>query len=228
MPVKNAKQNSKNRPIGRPGPNERKVGPEHLIRTTKLILRDTAPAKLTRAEIARRAGVTPGLVRYYFDDLTKLLTAVLDDLIEDFRREISEITATQATPKEKLRMRVVGLVRFLAMNPNFHQLFVEQVILGKGPLAANRRAEFSRAAFGNFESLIEDVRDSRDIDEQPDFRFLYIAFVGAAEHFTSGWPIFGGLFPDQRRTQKLVDAYADFLADSVLRAAGATDGGFAK
>ena len=47
---------------------EVEVGRQALIDAASALLRTTPPARITRAAIARFAGVDPGLIRYYFGD----------------------------------------------------------------------------------------------------------------------------------------------------------------
>lgn len=205
---------------GRPPPMENGAGRTRLIAATRELLRSVPPAKLTRQDVAAAAGVDPALVRYYFGSLSALLTEVLKEQIEELREVMAVLACEKGTPAERLKRRVAALVRFLAENPAYHQLFVEQIVYGEGEWAAASRARVTRIAFGEWTAILDDGRADGTLRDDFDGRLFYVAMLGACEFFVRGGPLFRELFPDGTGRADLLTAYSEFLADFALRGIG--------
>ncbi|MGE3932655.1 MAG: TetR/AcrR family transcriptional regulator [Rhodospirillaceae bacterium] len=205
---------------GRPTPMENGAGRTRLIAATRELLRTVPPPKLTRQDVAAAAGVDPALVRYYFGSLSALLTEALKEQIEELRVVMAALAREKGTPAERLRRRVAALVRFLAENPAYHQLFVEQIVYGEGEWAAASRARVTRIAFGEWTSILDDGRADGTLREDVDARLFYVAMLGACEFFVRGSPLFRELFPGGTGRADLLTAYSEFLADFALHGIG--------
>lgn len=211
-----AKRPAPAREPGRPAAQADAVGRNAIISATRMLLKSVAPSRLTRRDVATHAGVAPALIRYYFNDLPNLLTQVLELMMEDLRSHVASITSGPGTPIDKLKCRVTRLVKFLAENPAFHELFVERVIYGESDWAIETRREFSRIAFNQWNDLIDEGRAAGEIASDFDDRYLYILFIGASEFFTTGRPIFQLLFDEDLSAKSSVDAYAEFVAETIV------------
>jgi TetR/AcrR family transcriptional repressor of bet genes len=78
------------------------------VRRTQLIaaaissLHDHGYAETTVARIARRAGVSPGIVHHYFDGKDDLLFATMRHLLAELRSDTVDRLAAAATPRARL------------------------------------------------------------------------------------------------------------------------------
>src|SRR5262245_5780132 len=72
---------------GRPHKDKPAVGPEALIAATRELMKTKPPAQITRLDIARVAGVDPGLIRYYFGDKSELIVAATLQVGAELRRQ---------------------------------------------------------------------------------------------------------------------------------------------
>ncbi len=59
--------------------------------------------RTTVNQVARRAGISPGLVAHYFRDKPGLLAATMRHLAEELREELARRLAAARTPEERLR-----------------------------------------------------------------------------------------------------------------------------
>ena len=91
------------RSIGRPV-GKKSVGKEVIILRTVELLRITPPEKLSLTGVAKNAGVHLTLVKYYFQDRTRLLVDVARHLtIELGEKRVRAGEQAQLTPQERLR-----------------------------------------------------------------------------------------------------------------------------
>jgi TetR/AcrR family transcriptional repressor of bet genes len=78
------------------------------VRRTQLIaaaissLHDHGYAETTVARIARRAGVSPGIVHHYFDGKDDLLFATMRHLLAELRSDTVDRLSAAATPRARL------------------------------------------------------------------------------------------------------------------------------
>ncbi len=101
------------RPQGRPPRGGREIGRDHLIESTRGVMRARPKLDIQRREIAEHAGVTPALVSYYFPDKALLLEVAAQPVIEGYAADVRLILRSPTLPKDKLK-RLISL--FLAFN----------------------------------------------------------------------------------------------------------------
>lgn len=218
MAVRNVtKTASSPRGKGRPVDDLDKVGRQSILLATRELLLEAPYTKITRISVAKKAGIAPSLIRYYFEDLTALLTEILQIMMKELRHELAQISNRQLTAREKLALRVRYLVKFFTKNPAFHQMFVDLVINSDTDWAEKTRVDFTKTAFGEFSDLVDNAKKNQQVLESIDSRFLYILFIGSTEFFTSGKPIFQQLFKKGEWDSALIDKYADFLTALIFQ-----------
>src|SRR6478736_1881639 len=66
---------------GRPGPSQGVVGREAIIAAASQLLEKLPPHQVPNVVIARKAGVDPALVRYYFSNREDLLLEVIKHIL---------------------------------------------------------------------------------------------------------------------------------------------------
>jgi len=81
----------------------------------------------TARDIAARAGVNHGLIRYHFGNKQKLWQAAVDRAFEKLGEALQEIDAPDITDeRERFRRLLRSYVRFVASNPEFVCLMNEE------------------------------------------------------------------------------------------------------
>lgn len=163
-------------------PNERKnaVGPDLLLRAARELLAKLPPAQVTRAALARHAGVDPNLIRYYFKDRDSLLLSV----IEEIMNEESERVAAVGGPVERLRAQVRQLVDFHQRHPYFHRLLVEEIANLKSQRARQLMQRLNQMTVKLYGAIFREGAKDKSL-RALDPVLVHIAVVGACEFFMS-------------------------------------------
>ncbi len=106
------------------------VGREALIAATQELLRLQPPDRLTLAEIAKHAGVTPALVRYYFGTKEALFTATAMTQLDALQEKGQQALSKDSPLNERLTERLGSMIDQVHSNPRFHQLIMDSVYTG--------------------------------------------------------------------------------------------------
>lgn len=201
------------RPKGRPSSREHQVGAQKVLDTARVLLKRSRPSRLSRAEVAREAGIDEKLVRYYFEKHDDLLDAVTDLSIQDLDQTMERASRTRGSASETMRQRINGLLEFLADNPTFFKLLVERVYERRNRQAPEKLRGLTEKAYGRLAKVVEDGRRSGEFRDDFDPRHLYIAIIGMAEFFITGRPVVELLFSDNGGTLK---RYEEFVFSLIM------------
>ncbi|WP_298960288.1 transcriptional regulator BetI [uncultured Roseibium sp.] len=79
-----------------------------LIDATVDAIHERGYSDITMAQIAKRAGVSGGLVHHYFGSKDQLLAATMRHLLAELGREISEGLAKAETPRQRISAIIAG------------------------------------------------------------------------------------------------------------------------
>jgi AcrR family transcriptional regulator len=203
---------AKKRSKGRPYDPENAVGREALIKATRELLTTMPPAKMTRLDIARHAGVDPALIRYYFGDKSRLMTEVVLEVLTDMRAARARRASTTGSP-ERLKSRVTDSVRLFQEHPHHYSLVVEQIFSGVEPkVRALWRRDVVQPGVEELKSIIEDGIKAGEM-RRVDPRFLHLLIVAAGEFYASGRAVLEDLFGPSAVDEKLERDYVRFLFD---------------
>jgi AcrR family transcriptional regulator len=205
---------------GRPSRDHAGVGRDALIEATRSLLRERPAAKVTRVDIARFAGVDPGLIRYYFGNKDGLLAAAALAVSRDV--EMGGETASDAAEasaasfQDRIRERIRRQVGILAENPQYHQLIAE--------LAANTHD--SRVQEAHHAVLTQACQEWDDLLREGerlgvlrwvDPRLLHVAISGMTDFFVNNRTALAGMLDATGATASFTENYTDFIADLVMR-----------
>jgi AcrR family transcriptional regulator len=199
---------------GRPARADAEATKALLVAATRALLREKKPARITREEIARRAGVDPALVRYYFGDKTSLLTEVILRVADELRGRMNALPKS-GPPLERLREQLGAWLATFLENPHFHDLVVDRVFYGEDPAAQALLERFVRRAFPTIESAVTAGIEAGEI-RAVEPRFVYLAMVGLCEFFATARPLVEALFGRRRSAASLGRDYARFAADLLV------------
>ena len=203
---------AKKRSQGRPHHPDSAVGREALIQAARELLRTVPPAKMTRLDIARHAGVDPALIRYYFGDKSRLMAEVVLEVLRDMRGARERRSATTALT-DRLRSRLADSVRLFQEHPNHFSLVVEQIFTGIEPkLREMWRRDVILPGVAELTTLMEDGVRRGEL-RRVDPRFLHLLIVAAGEFYATGRAVLEDLFGPQAVDARLEQAYVEFLFD---------------
>ena len=204
------------RQIGRPDSNAEVVGPEALIEKTCELLAKLPPAKVTRAEVARYAGVDPALIRYYFQNRTSLLVASAEKLMTGFEATFEHgLQRESSSTSGKLKARMGALLELIVSHPFYHRLLTEELFTSESPAAAELLKKMAEKGVGAYESLVTagvDDGSFRDVSGA----FLFIAVVGMCDAFVSLAPILDISLGKTAAPQMRRREYEEFVSNLLL------------
>jgi AcrR family transcriptional regulator len=199
---------------GRPQKQDPGITREGLIAITRDLLQTTPPAALTRAAIARAAGVDPGLIRYYFGDTAALLAATTEAAARELRQRQRALTAQGRSPEESLRDRIRVLVETLHEAPYLHRLLLEQIVYGRSDAVRGVREELVHGALREWEAMLaQGIAEGRM--RRVDVRHLLLAVIGMCSFPMTERPLFQEL-TGAPLTKEAARAYAESVASFVL------------
>ena len=189
------------------------MGPELLLQTTRKLLEELPPSKVTRAAVARRAGVDPNLIRYYFKDRDSLILAVVDQIIT----EHGEASATEPAGNagEQLRAHIRNFVQFNTDYPFFQRLVWEEIATWKSARARQLFHRLHQSSIGLYAGIFkEGARDKslRHIDPA----LLHIALIGVSEFFANSRMLLDEAFGKATSPADLSKRFADMIAQLVV------------
>lgn len=77
---------------------------QQLIAATLSTIHESGFDRVTLSRVARRAGISPGLVPHYFRDKRGLLAATMRHIADELRHEVARHHAPASGPRERLAM----------------------------------------------------------------------------------------------------------------------------
>jgi AcrR family transcriptional regulator len=108
---------------------KRGMGPvrrEQIVRATIRCLAREGYTRLTMKKVAREAGVSQGILHYYFADKRAMLAATLEAVTRDLDRRVAAAQSrTGRDPRARLRALVRACLDVAVRRPEFWVVFVE-------------------------------------------------------------------------------------------------------
>jgi AcrR family transcriptional regulator len=192
------------------------VGSDAIVDETCKLLAKLPPGKVTRAMVARAAGVDPSLIRYYFKNRSLLLLAAFKKLTDEYSGFLEEESAKyDATPRGQLCARVSALFRLNTTYPYYHDLIIEEIATMEEQEARDFLAELQRDRVGSYRAIVEaGIADGsfRDVD----VNLLFMSIVGMCHFFTKGERILRQLQGGANVDDSTREAYHDLVCDVLL------------
>jgi len=214
-PIDIATRKKKARGIGRPT-HKGSIGKEVLIEKTAELLRTLPPEKLSLTAAARAANVHLTLLKYYFQDRTRLLTEVARYLTVKLGKQVEAAEDDRPPPPERLRIRIDAMVDFYFENPFYHRLMVEIIAETEDPLAAELINVWMSRTLEIYRGIMADGVEQGSL-RPLDVSFTYLAMMGLCEQFHYSLRLLG----QSDRSADAAKRYKAFLYDFVFNGLGA-------
>ena len=96
-----------------------------IVRATIRCLARDGYSGLTMKKVAREAGVSQGILHYYFEDKRAILVAALEQVMSDLDRRAIAATRGVREPSARLRSLIAACLDVAATNREFWAVFVE-------------------------------------------------------------------------------------------------------
>lgn len=204
---------------GRPAAGGDQVGQAALIESVWALLRTLPPDKITRAAVARHAGVDPALINYHFVDRSSLLRAAARGLLDRFQVEVAKPIEAIGDPERRLRARIAGFLRFQIDYPFFHRLVSEEVLSAQTPAAHDLLVSMAHQGMVDYRGILE-AGETTGTMRHVDPALLYLAIVGLVEQAAIGRPLLAALDHPLATSADYADRIADFICDLLLKGLG--------
>jgi TetR/AcrR family transcriptional repressor of bet genes len=115
---------------------------EQIVRATIRCLARDGYSALTMKKVAREAGVSQGILHYYFPDKRAILVAALEKVVADLDRRVVAEARGARDPWARLRALIAACLEVAGTNREFWVVFVEfwgEMLHDKKLLAVNAR-----------------------------------------------------------------------------------------
>lgn len=191
-------------------------GREILLDATSDLMIELGTIDVSLHQIARHAGVTAPLVKYWFGSKDGLFLALVERDTEDSLNQLTELMEMELDPATKLRIHIHGIISAYAQYPYLNRLI--------DALLWNREAESSKALRARVIQPI--VRAQRIIlsdgiaagqFRDVNIKYMYFLIVGACHYIFSTRVGVYEVFGETKVSKDLYLDYAAFATDSILR-----------
>jgi AcrR family transcriptional regulator len=186
------------------------VGRDALIAAARTLLEELPPALVTISSIARKAGVDPALVRYYFGNREALLLAVVDQMLGEHPQDVADSVDAVTALRDHMR----GTFRFTRSARHMNRLMIDELAAARSAEVRDRVYESNARAVRFYADVQE--RDGGDDLTRFDPLFLHIAAIGVCDFFVTAAPILDALVPPGTDMDDLARRYEAFVTDLLI------------
>ncbi|MET0292308.1 MAG: TetR/AcrR family transcriptional regulator [Steroidobacteraceae bacterium] len=194
---------------GRPRATSGKGKRDAIVKAARNLLEAMRPHRVTMVLIARKAGVDPALLRYYFKSREYLLLAVVESILADWAAHPSP----DLPPAEQLSAHLANMLEFSRNVRSMQRLLVEECAESKSSAVRARVKELSAQVVEQLAGLL---RPGKSPVRSPDALFLHIAMIGICEFYAASQAVILPLAPKGMSTNDLAARYQTFINDLVL------------
>jgi AcrR family transcriptional regulator len=196
---------------GRPRSGLKAVGRQAIIAAARQLLEKLPPHEVPNVLIARRAGVDPALVRYYFPNREELLFAVIEHILATWE---ATHPPPHAPPAEKLSAHIANMFDFSCRVRSMQKLMVEEIAEAKSPAVRARVRELNSGAVRKYARFLH--LEGPEGESSPDPLFAHVAVIGLCEFFAAAQAMILPLAPKHLSAAELAHRYELFIRKLVL------------
>jgi len=196
---------------GRPGPSQGVVGREAIIAAASQLLEKLPPHLVPNVLIARKAGVDPALVRYYFSNRAELLLAVVEHILANWAASHPD---PDAPPAERLSGHVADMLEFSRRMRPMQRLMIDELAEAKSASVRARVRELNAGAVKYYAQFLRTGSDKAEAS--PDSLFMHVAVIGLCEFFAAAQAMILPLAPKHLDANELARRYETFIRQLVL------------
>ena len=208
---KTATTSRQKRTRGRPRSGQEAVGRQAIIVAARQLLEKLPPHEVPNVLIARKAGVDPALVRYYFANREELLFAVVEHILATWE---ATHPAPDAPPAEKLSAHVADMFEFSCRVRSMQRLMVDEIAKARSPAVRARVRELNAGAVRRYARFLH-LEGAGD-ESSPDPLFAHVAVIGLCEFFAAAQAMILPLAPKHLDAPELARRYGVFIRKLVL------------
>jgi TetR/AcrR family transcriptional regulator len=208
---------------GRPAGDRKGHARAALLAAARALMTEKGLTRVTAREVADRADLNPGLVRYYFGSKNGLLRAVVSEIAREGQERTREWSDRAGDASERLRGLIASMIRSFAADPYAARLYTEQVFFADDAVVDHFVDEFGRAHIGLLREILDDGVASGDF-RALDAALTIPAITGAVMFFFLASPVFRRVFEQDALAPELIERFAESTAALVLNGIGSRTG----
>ncbi|RYG86160.1 TetR family transcriptional regulator [bacterium] len=195
---------------GRPRAVHGPGGRDAIIAAARQLLEKMRPHRVTMVLIARKAGVDPALLRYYFKSREYLLLAVVESILADWAAH----PAPDQSPADQLSNHLANMLEFSRNVRSMQRLLVEECAESKSAAVRARVQELSAQVVDQLAGLLRP--DGKAEARSAEALFLHVAMIGICEFYAASQAVILPLAPKGMTADELASRYDTFIHDLVL------------
>lgn len=190
-------------------------GREELIEAARAEMVEAGSADVSLQAIARRAGLTAPLVTYHFRTKEALFLELARRDMEPAIRRLDRLVQSDATPEEKLRLHILGIVRNYSERPYLNSLL--NLLLRDASSDSSRQIALDMAApLTTALARILEQGAEAGVFRPVDPRATYLMIVGACQYAFSSKLTVTSVAPGLHEPDAIAE-YARATAEMFLR-----------
>ena len=189
-------------------------GQEMLLAAASALMIETGTFDVSLHQIAKRAGVTAPLVKYYFGSKDGLLVALAQRDTARSLEQLGELLAID--PASKLRIHITGIIRTYARVPYLNGLLDSLLRGDRSESARMMRASFVGPLIEAQRTIIEDgiaIGQFRPIDPT----MAYFLIVGGCQYIFTNRTAFRELVEERPLDDAVAREFAAFAVETILK-----------
>ncbi len=205
-------QTAPHQSAGKPVPTAR----DTLLEAARELMIDSGSSDVSLHAIARRAGLTAPLVKYYFGSKEGLLTALVEADTARSLGQLEELINLDVTPTQKLKLHVTGIIRTYSRHPYLNGL-LNRLVRDAGTEASDRiKANFVEPLITAQRRIIEEGIAAGEF-RPCDPNHAYFLIVGACQYLFATRVPFHDLMGGAPSQDSFVRSFTAAAVDFVLR-----------
>jgi AcrR family transcriptional regulator len=185
-----------------------------LIAAGELMI-ESGNVDISLSDIALKTGLNSALVKYYFGNKAGLLMALIHKVIGGSLARMDEVIATHASPEEKLRMHIRGIVNTYFRFPYISRLLHFVITERGGSQGATMAAEIVKPLARSQKQILDEgvaLGRFREVDPM----LLYFHIIGACDQLFYGRYILQYGFGIDDISATLKHDYANHLYEIIV------------
>ncbi len=207
----NSNRRGPGRPVGSSGTERRAA----LLDAAQQILAEKGLPRVTVREVAKRAGVKPALVNYYFGSKDDLLRAVADRISAKLLDRIRAVVSQAGSAEERLANMVRAAVAVIGADRYAPRLIAEQVLFGEDEVIDDFVTNFASKNLENFAQVLQEGQ-RMGVFREVNPMFLIPALFGSSLFFFLAEPILKRLYGIPGITPELAQQFAEHQVELLL------------
>lgn len=196
---------------GRPRSTQGAVGKEAIVAAARELLDDLPPHRVTNLQIARKAGVDPALVRYYFANREVLLLAVIEYILESWTQRHPLPIANSS---KRFSQHLASMLDFSRQFRFMQRLMVDECAEAKSPAVRKRVRDLNAEMVHLYANMLH--LDEAEASASPEPLFMFVSIIGLCEFYAAAQPMIMPLAPGRMGKEQLAAKYKDFIINLML------------